>query len=267
MRRFLASPRPSPAMAVAFIALLAALSGTAIALPGKNSVDSGDIKNGNVKTKDIKNNDVRSGDVRNSTLTGGDVKDNSLTGADINESTLGTVPNANSANSANSATTANSANSANAANHANSADSANTANSAASVSGFQHTGQARITGDGTQTLFSAAGFRVELRCELLAGPGGTTRASIEVVNESAGDNSHFYSSWNNVTDTDWDQGETADTSAVESQFGAEENGGPYPASAFGSSGSVLVVDGMFADQTDEGFGGADCVGAAFGFSN
>ncbi len=44
MRDFLAR-RPSPAMAVAFVALLAALSGTAIALPGTNTVDSGDIKN------------------------------------------------------------------------------------------------------------------------------------------------------------------------------------------------------------------------------
>jgi hypothetical protein len=112
MREFLTSRRPTPAMAVAFIALLAALSGTAVALPGTNSVDSGDIKNNAVKTKDIKNNDVRTGDVRNSTLRGADVRNNSLTGADINESTLGQVPSANTANSANSAGTATRADSA-----------------------------------------------------------------------------------------------------------------------------------------------------------
>ena len=128
MRKLPAS-RPSPAMAVAFIALLAALSGTAIALPGTNTVDSGDIKNGQVKTKDIKNNNVSSGDVRNSTLTGGDVKDNSLTGTDINESALAQVPSAHSANTANTANSANSATSAN---------SANRANSAASVDSLQH---------------------------------------------------------------------------------------------------------------------------------
>ena len=50
--------RPSPAMAVAFVALLAALSGTAVALPGKNTVNSGDIKNGQVKGKDIGKNTV-----------------------------------------------------------------------------------------------------------------------------------------------------------------------------------------------------------------
>ena len=125
MRRFLAK-RPTPAMAVAFVALLAALSGSAIALPGKNSVDSGDIKNNNIRSKDIRNNDVRSGDVRNSTLTGGDVKNDSLTGDDVkndsltgddvtndsltgvdmNESTLGKVPSAAQADSATSATTA-----------------------------------------------------------------------------------------------------------------------------------------------------------------
>jgi hypothetical protein len=115
MREFLTSRRPTPAMAVAFVALLAALSGTAVALPGTNSVDSGDIKNNAVKTKDIKNNQVRSGDVRNSTLTGGDVKNEALTGTDINESTLGQVPSANTANTANSANSAGSATRANSA--------------------------------------------------------------------------------------------------------------------------------------------------------
>lgn len=39
---------------IGIVALVAALGGSAIALPGKNSVDSGDIKNGQVKTKDMK---------------------------------------------------------------------------------------------------------------------------------------------------------------------------------------------------------------------
>jgi hypothetical protein len=124
MRRFFAR-RPSPAMGVAFVALLAALSGTAVALPGVNTVDSGDIKNGQVKNKDIRKNAVTSKKVKNGSLTGADVKNDSLTGADINESTLGQVPSANTANTANtanSATTANSANTANTANNANSVD-------------------------------------------------------------------------------------------------------------------------------------------------
>jgi hypothetical protein len=89
--------RPTPAMAVAFVALLAALSGTAVALPGKNTVDSGDIKNGQVKGKDIGKNAVTAKKVKNSSLAGADVKDESLAGTDINESTLGKVPSAGTA--------------------------------------------------------------------------------------------------------------------------------------------------------------------------
>jgi hypothetical protein len=66
MHRF--SSRPSPAMVVAFIALLAALSGTAVALPGKNTVDSGDIRKGAVKRGDIARNAVNSAKVRNGSL-------------------------------------------------------------------------------------------------------------------------------------------------------------------------------------------------------
>jgi hypothetical protein len=103
--------RPSPAMAVAFVALLAALSGTAVALPGKNTVDSGDLKKNAVRNADIRNNAVNgkkvknsslaSGDVKNESLTGGDVKNDSLIGSDINESTLGKVPSAATADLAN----------------------------------------------------------------------------------------------------------------------------------------------------------------------
>src|SRR5829696_10238916 len=46
--------RPSPAMLVAMIALIAALSGSALAVTAaKNSVKSKSIKNGQVKTKDL----------------------------------------------------------------------------------------------------------------------------------------------------------------------------------------------------------------------
>ena len=45
--------RPSPALIVAMVALIAAVSGTALALPGKNSVKSNDIATGAVKGRDI----------------------------------------------------------------------------------------------------------------------------------------------------------------------------------------------------------------------
>jgi hypothetical protein len=69
---------PSPALLVGMIALVAALAGTAIALPGRNTVNSGDIKPGQVKTSDLRNN--------------------AATGEKVKESTLGTVPNAGTVN-------------------------------------------------------------------------------------------------------------------------------------------------------------------------
>lgn len=72
--------RVSPSFAVAMLALVLALTGTAYAaakLP-KNSVGS----------KQIKTNAVKSVDVKNGSLTGADVADNGLTGADVDESTL-----------------------------------------------------------------------------------------------------------------------------------------------------------------------------------
>lgn len=108
MTRFSPKRLPSPAMAVAFVALLAALSGTAIALPGKNTVDSGDIRKGSVKPSDIARNAVRGAKVKNNSLTGSDVKkvagadvtNDSLTGSDLNEGTLAKVPSAANADTA-----------------------------------------------------------------------------------------------------------------------------------------------------------------------
>ena len=112
---------PSPAMAVAFVALLAALSGSAIALPGKNTVDSGDLKKNAVKTSDIAKNAV----------TGKKVKNNTVKGADVLESSLGIVPSANNANNATNATNAN---------RANSAGTADLANSVAPSEGYHEVG-------------------------------------------------------------------------------------------------------------------------------
>ena len=61
-------PRPSAAMSVALVALIVALSGTAVALPGNNTVDSGDIKNGQVKRVDIATGAVTSPRVSDGSL-------------------------------------------------------------------------------------------------------------------------------------------------------------------------------------------------------
>jgi hypothetical protein len=92
------------------------LSGTAVALPGKNTVDSGDLKKNSVKAPDIARNAVtgpkiRNGavtrrQIRNGTVNGQKVRDDSLTGTDLNESTLGQVPSANTATTATNASNA-----------------------------------------------------------------------------------------------------------------------------------------------------------------
>jgi hypothetical protein len=70
--------RPSPALVVSFLALLVALSGVAVALPGRNSVDRGDIEKNAVTTKKIKKAAVKAsrlanGAVRTTKIAGGAV--------------------------------------------------------------------------------------------------------------------------------------------------------------------------------------------------
>src|ERR1700712_5556198 len=80
---------PSPAMAVALLALFCSLSGTVVAastLLPKNSVSTAQIKNGSIR--------------------GVDVAPGSLTGAQIDAGTLGLVPRADHAATATSAQTA-----------------------------------------------------------------------------------------------------------------------------------------------------------------
>jgi len=77
-------------MVVAVIALVAALSGTAFAALGKNSVGARQLKKQAVTTGKIANNAVNAAKVANG----------SLTGADINLNALGKVPSAAAADSA-----------------------------------------------------------------------------------------------------------------------------------------------------------------------
>jgi hypothetical protein len=72
---------------IAVVALVMAVTGTSVALPGANSVDSGDLKK----------NAVTSGKIKNKTIAGGDVKANGLGGGQINEAKLGQVNSAKKA--------------------------------------------------------------------------------------------------------------------------------------------------------------------------
>lgn len=71
------------------IAIFIALSGIAVALPGKNRIDSGDIKQGQVKTLDLRRGAVTKAKLRRNAVDGTRVRNNTLTDDDIDESTLG----------------------------------------------------------------------------------------------------------------------------------------------------------------------------------
>jgi hypothetical protein len=88
--------RPSPALIVAIVALVCALTGTAWAALGKNSVGS----------KQLKKNAVTSAKIKKEAVTANKVKKHSLTGKNINLKKLGTVPSATNAVNATNAGTA-----------------------------------------------------------------------------------------------------------------------------------------------------------------
>jgi hypothetical protein len=91
---------------VGYVALFFALSASAYALPGANTVDSADIVNGQVRTRDIGAGQVGTTDLANGSVGSGKVADNSLNGVDVAESTLGQVPSAVTATSATTAANA-----------------------------------------------------------------------------------------------------------------------------------------------------------------
>lgn len=74
---------PSPALIVAMIALVAALAGSAVALPGKNSVDKNDIKKNAVKSKAIKNSQVKAADLAKGSVKTGEIADGAVGSADL----------------------------------------------------------------------------------------------------------------------------------------------------------------------------------------
>jgi hypothetical protein len=78
---------------VGYIALFCfVLGGTAVALPGHNKVDTGDIKKNAVRTSDIAPRAVTAAKIAPRSVDGLRVIDNSLTGEDIDESTLNIRP-------------------------------------------------------------------------------------------------------------------------------------------------------------------------------
>ena len=76
---------------IGLVALFVVLGGTAAALPGKNTVDSGDIKKQAVKTSDIAKQAVKEKKLADGAVTGAKVADGSLTGAKIADLGIGTA--------------------------------------------------------------------------------------------------------------------------------------------------------------------------------
>jgi hypothetical protein len=68
---------------VALVALVAALAGSAVALPGKNSVDKNDIKKNAVKSKAIKNGQVKAADVADGSIGAAEIADGSVGAAEL----------------------------------------------------------------------------------------------------------------------------------------------------------------------------------------
>ena len=83
--------RPSPALIIAIIALIAALGGTAWAAG---------LKKGSVGSRQLKSAAVTTGKIANNAVTGAKVAKETLTGADIDVGKLGNVPSASHASSA-----------------------------------------------------------------------------------------------------------------------------------------------------------------------
>ena len=76
--------RPSPAVVIACIALFFAVAGgSAIALKGKNTVDSGDIKNKQVKTSDLANNAVTTKKIKGNAVRTSDIQNGQVRKADL----------------------------------------------------------------------------------------------------------------------------------------------------------------------------------------
>ena len=89
---------PSPAIVVALIALIAALTGSAIALPGKGSVDKSDLAKGSVTKKAIKKGAVTGKAIKKGAVNEAALGDNAVTTAKIADNAVtdakvdGTVP-------------------------------------------------------------------------------------------------------------------------------------------------------------------------------
>lgn len=79
---------PSPALIVGLIALVAAMAGTATALPGKGSVDTDDLKRRAVTSPKIDQHAVRGGKIQPGAVKGGKIRNNAVKGSKVADGSL-----------------------------------------------------------------------------------------------------------------------------------------------------------------------------------
>ncbi len=86
MKRILAH-RPTPATAIACVALFVALGGVSYGV-ATGSIDSREIADDTIRSKDLRNNGVVSRDLRNNQVYGVDIRNNTIRGRDVAPNTL-----------------------------------------------------------------------------------------------------------------------------------------------------------------------------------
>jgi hypothetical protein len=177
---------PSPAAVIGILALILALSGVAVALPGKNSVATKDLKKNAVTAAKLKNGAVTGPKLGAGSVTTDKLAAEAATGAKVDEASLGKVPTAGHADTATKATEATKAVTA------DSAAKATEATNALELEGrtlSQVRPTASGTSDNTSQGLDAVDFENVMGTTITIPPGGADvviNASFDLDNNSAG---------------------------------------------------------------------------------
>ena len=81
--------RPSPSLVLSLFTLFIALTTTAVALPGRNLVEKGDIAKGAVKARDLAPGSVKSRAIRKKAVTGAKLANHAVTKRSLAASSVG----------------------------------------------------------------------------------------------------------------------------------------------------------------------------------
>lgn len=236
--------RPSPALLVAFLALLVALGGTGVAATTY------------ISAKNIKKNSI----------PGDRLKSDTVTGKQVKESSLATVPAAKAADTATSAATAANATNAQSAATAQSATTAQNATSAATAANADKVGgvtvkqfAVKVATDGAEaTVLDAGGLLLKLSC-----PSG--EPVLTAKNVSGADNMLARGTFTSVNSTNVTGSSDLDVSdpAVSLFNGATESRGTVVAAGARDGAPSMTMSIALDDANTYGqFVGCSAVGNA-----